>query len=250
MLTLRIAKAARRSATLLFFTLAAGCAKDAEIDTQGEERIAKPNATAAARQPIETDARADWSQRIAQYPASDRAYLDSVNKRYFSALERAGPNGISGVPSDKEWLDASRLTDSELRQRSEAGRPVDRMLYADRALTHVQDELIMAALEGREINDSAVDHWKLVADTQSRMALRDSKTIFAVYLHGYADSVITKSANSAAAAMLVAGRLGDPGAKQLMADLERKHPEINIAVVQVLYEGMMRTIGRSGGVKP
>lgn len=230
------------------FFAASGCEKTSSDASSEAQRKADANSHPTAHID-EKDVQANERTQISgQVSASDlsseeKAHLEKINSRYLGIVAR--PGGITGMPTAKEWLGAAALNDAEIEQRAKSGRPEDYLIYADRALERIEDELAQAAAEGRPVDDEVLTRWKIVADVQSRMALRQGKSLFSVYARGKADSIVTGSPAPIAASMMVADSLGDPYAKQMLHDFQRNHREINVSVVNVLYQGMMRTLNLS-----
>ena len=201
------------------------------------------------------EAAQSWNDRLATLTTSERAHLESLNFRYYGTLEFNSPEEqrkllAAGVPMPEEWLAASRMSDEELASLADARSPKASLFFADRQLDKFIDA--QQRLEGSGIDPdfhSDVINSRAQALVYAGQALALTRSPFAAYLYGSLSEKLYGGQEYTAAAISVAGALGDERARVYAHELveqRRLHqaPPLNFESIATIEKTMWRYVHR------
>lgn len=185
---------------------------------------------------------ASWHDEFSQLSASQQAFVQSVNARYFGSLVAADDKEAawlarSGFPSARQVAEYAALTEDELAERAARGSNLDRLMYADRLADNISR--LKAELAGDVATTEPLEFAKLTALRNAGHALRDRSNVFATYVYGQVDYRITESTGSIAGGMMMATQRGDRRTSMYAMEMERNRP-VSVAVTMTIYQGMLR----------
>lgn len=169
-----------------------------------------------------------WNDRLSTLSGADRSKLESLNARYYGMLEFDSQEEqakliAAGVPMPEEWLAAEKMSDETLAVLATANSPKGSMFFANRQLDRYLDA--MQRLEGMGSDrdfDSAVINSKTQAMVYAGNALALTRSPFAAYLYGSVFARIYGGPEYMAAAISVAGALGDRRSQELATGYDQR----------------------------
>lgn len=191
------------------------------------------------------EAARSWNERIAQFPAADKAFLADVNKRYFGSLEFQSEEEQrrliqQGFPMPEEWLAARNLLDTELERLAQEGNLTAQMFWINRVGEKIGP--ILGAGEG--LGNSPADKELFRRFTEARLMaddlLRSTKSPFAAYLSGRIASAgsFGNPPGLVAGSFQLAKELGDDRADDYMRRFSEEHPGMDANTVMTSYSAM------------
>ena len=162
-----------------------------------------------------------WDARLETMTSSERARLEALNARYFGMLgfdsaEEQRKLAEAGFPMPEEWLAADAMSDEALATLAKANSPKGSIFYANRELDrfHEAKQQMIDAGQYREL-DRSVMRPKVEAMVYAANALALTRSPFAAYLYGSVYEQLFGDPAYTAAAISVAGALGDKRAGDL-----------------------------------
>lgn len=197
------------------------------------------------------EAAASWEARLAKLPERDRAYLETVNGRYYGALAFASEQEqreltAQGFPMPEEWLAARDTPDAELERQAIAGYQKARMFHIDRVSERVAPVLTVRGFENtpgdQELFRQFVDATAMVANL-----LHDTRSPFAAYLAGriVSSGTLGGQPEAIAASFQLARELGDPRADSFRDAFLDQHPGMDVATVMTAYSYFKSSVDRT-----
>lgn len=196
-----------------------------------------------------------WNDRLAKMTTAERAQLESLNFRYYGTLEFDSPEEqekliAAGVPMPEEWLAASKMSDEELASLADARSPKASLFFADRQLDKFIDA--QQRLEGSGIDPdfhSDVINSRAQALVYAGQALALTRSPFAAYLYGSLSEKLYGGQEYTAAAISVAGALGDERARVYaheLAEQRKLHqvPPLDFESIAIIEKTMWRYVHR------
>lgn len=197
------------------------------------------------------EAAASWEARLAKLPERDRAYLETVNGRYYGALAFASEQEqreltAQGFPMPEEWLAARDTPDAELERQAIAGNQKARMFHIDRVSERVAPVLTVRGFENtpgdQELFRQFVDATAMVANL-----LHDTRSPFAAYLAGriVSSGTLGGQPEAIAASFQLARELGDPRADSFRDAFLDQHPGMDVATVMTAYSYFKSSVDRT-----
>ena len=197
------------------------------------------------------EAAASWDARLATLPERDRAYLETINGRYYGALVFANEQEqreliALGFPMPEEWLAARDTPDAELERQAIAGNQKARMFHTDRVSERVAPVLTVRGFENtpgdQELFRQFVDATAMVANL-----LHDTRSPFAAYLAGriVSSGTLGGQPEAIAASFQLARELGDPRADSFRDTFLDQHPGMDVATVMTAYSYFKSSVDRT-----
>ncbi|HGM6729685.1 TPA: hypothetical protein ACKQBZ_000738 [Stenotrophomonas maltophilia] len=196
-----------------------------------------------------------WEGDGSSLTIEQRGYLANLSIRYnniFTGLEGKPQAEVDalGFPTAEEWLDARNLTDDELLDRARRGDVKAKAFYVDRNVARLEDLLSSSGAESlSEVFQASPaargEYQQLVVDTQVAAAgiLKFQPSPFAAYLYGHTSAVIGGMQFPYAAAIAVAGDLGDARSAALLQAYSNKVGAMDSDAVMSSYKSMRSTAG-------
>lgn len=184
-----------------------------------------------------------WDAYISLQAASDAMYLRELDERYFGVLSFVSGDERdyllkSGFPTPEEWLEASRLTDGDLRARADAGDAKAAGMLADRMSVRLKELMVLGEEDPGAVTDADRVRVATMAVNYSAQAMQNSSGPFGLYVEGMVKSSIFNSWEPMTAAMLESMRRGDPRAQRLIRQLHAKYPHQDISAIYASFNRM------------
>lgn len=186
-----------------------------------------------------------WNETIDSMPKNDAAHLSSINANYFGSLafddaDELQDMAAKGFPLPEEWIEASYMTDQELKALSDSGNLKAKVFYLDRLLTRANEYFDLRGVDDSAYQRSPGAKYSLLAYELAAQIQSSYKSPFSGYLLGAAYSRLNypQSPESAAAGMFVALSAGDKRALGLFRRYEVMHPNMNAGEIMSAYSAL------------
>lgn len=187
----------------------------------------------------------NWNELLYQLPASDRAYLEKINTNYFGALEFKDVDelrkmALLGIPLPEEWLEARKMTDTELKNLADAGNAKAAMFYADRLIDQAIEYLPLRKTDPRAYDAGPGAQAGVRAYVAVGQLASDTTSPFAAYLSGRMQYALptTRSPESIAGALFAAAGRGDRRAPRLLGEFVKSHPDMDVGLIMSTYQSL------------
>lgn len=193
---------------------------------------------------------ASWKERLSSLSYEERRYLESVNARYFGNLaftseEEQRWQLASGYPTPEEWLAARQMAEPELHVLALSRDPKGMLFYVDRELGRLAQARQRIAETGSPQGDldPAIMQPQVEAESFATQALHVTGSPFAAYQVASVYRGTRYEREAMAAAILVAGALGDPRARQLAEKIQAEGP-IDFPLLMTMQTMMWNALHR------
>ncbi len=210
-------------------------------------------APAAIRYPgqVSLEAAASWDARLATLPERDRAYLETINGRYYGALVFANEQEqreliALGFPMPEEWLAARDTPDAELERLATGGNRKARMFHIDRVSERVAPVLTVRGFENTP-DDQELFRQFVGATAMVANLLHDTRSPFVAYLAGrvVSSGTLGGQPEAIAASFQLARELGDPRADSFRDAFLDQHPGMDVATAMTAYSYFKSSVDRT-----
>jgi len=184
-----------------------------------------------------------WNEVLDKLPVSQREVLQNRNAAYFGSLEFSDAEewksmARQGFPLPEDWIDASTMSNDELKRMAERGSAKARMLYADRVI-----EEAIGHLPVRQHNAEAYDRGPggtaaIQAYIEVGRLVDSTSSPFAAYVGGrlqYSLDLPT-SPEVIAGAMFAASQRGDARAGALLERFVADNPGMDVGSIVAAYQ--------------